>query len=50
VEQEDGVLRVAVPTEEARAILESYLRQPAERTAVGVLGRAVEVQFEVGDG
>jgi hypothetical protein len=47
VGQEDGVLRVAVPTEEARAMLESYLRQPAERMAVGVLGRAVEVRFEV---
>ena len=46
---EDGALVVTAPTAFAKDWLEDRLVTTIERTAVGVLGRAVEVRFEVAE-
>ena len=47
---DDGVFVVTAANAFAKDWLEDRLATTIERTAVGVLGRAVEVRFEVGDG
>jgi hypothetical protein len=45
--QHDGVILVTAPDEFGRDWLENRIAKTIQRTAVGVLGKAVEVEFEV---
>ena len=47
MELRDGTLVVAVPHEYTRDWLENRLRRTIERTLIGIVGRAIEVEFVV---